>query len=65
MKISVLYFCKFVSAEKNMNINREKSPCTNYEGRVGFRECVAKSFMKTSNCKVNTEFVVYRSFISE
>ena len=37
-----------------MNINREKSPCTNYEGRVGFRECVAKSFMKTSNCKVNT-----------
>ena len=45
---------QYIRAEKHIHLNREESPCTNYE-EIGttFVDCVSKKIMDQSGCKVN------------
>ena len=44
----------YILAEKHINLNRERSPCTDYEEMgTSFTECLAENVMKLTNCKVN------------
>ena len=44
---------QYIRAEKHIHLNREESPCTNYE-EIGttFVDCVSKKIMDQSGCKV-------------
>ena len=57
---------QYIRAEKHIHLNREESPCTNYE-EIGttFVDCVAKKIMDQSGCKVSEMFpLLYFGVIS-
>ena len=53
MQKIIFSLMQYIRAEKHIHLNREESPCTNYE-EIGttFVDCVSKKIMDQSGCKV-------------